>query len=625
MDKMSLETYYLVKTEARSMKAVTSIFLSAILSLLAASGPVEGKGKHTYRRAAPGASSGGVVLSTPNPQTALEHNNRGVELGSKGLWADAIREHELALHEEPNNATFRTNLSAAQLRYGDVLSGKHDYYNAIKQYRGALYVDPNNLPADEHLDNCLSALHKDPLSLKVRQQLGEDADVSGDYETAIVEYRKCVKMADDGPSHASLGRVLLKAGKPVDGFSELRIAVSKPWESKDKNELGACHRQIGDILKEFAFKAKETGRGTVGMKRLLNAATEYRRACTINPADAEAVKSFVEVVREGVAIKPCFDNYLMLGGAYLLAGDFSHAKLAYEQCYKLDSRNTALSPARVAFHQAVARSPLASPELVAESLAKVNKFLESEPDNARWWYILGRLKEHQADCDGAMDAYRRAEKINALIDPDLKMAISRLGGATAATAVAQTPGAASARPGTVTAGGTSTAGAVSSASPPSTAQTPAVDVKSLETYSRIEKTMQASPDSALQLVNELLDKNPSDGHAYLLKGSILQKQNQLDDAATAYRQADLFKEPDASSALRQVNTIRVQPHIQQADKYTQEGNYVGAADELRESIIMAPNLPVLHRKLAEVLGHLGDKSEADKELQKAAELEKSGK
>lgn len=606
------------------MKAVTSIFLSSLLCLLAASGDAAAKGKHTYRRPAAGAPSSGVMLTTPNPQTPLEHNNRGVELGSKGLWADAIREHELALHEDPNNATFRTNLSAAQLRYGDVLSGKHDYYNAIKQYRGALYVDPNNLPADEHLDNCLGALHKDPLSLKVRQQLGEDADVSGDYETAIVEYRKCVKMADDGPSHASLGRVLLKAGKPVDGFSELRIAVAKPWESKDKNELGACHRQLGDILKEFAFKAKETGRGTVGMKRLLNAASEYRRACTINPADAEAVKSFVEVVREGVAIKPCFDNYLMLGGAYLLAGDFSHAKLAYEQCYKLDSRNTALAPARVAFHQAVSRSPLASPELVAESLAKVNKFLESEPDNARWWYILGRLKEHQADNDGALDAYRRAEKINALIDPDLKMAISRLGGASAAPAFASaTPGGATTPGGKPATGpGTPTAGAVTAtAAPPK----PAVDVKSLETYAQIEKTMQTSPDSALEMVNGLLDKNPADGHAYMLKGAILQKQNQLDDAATAYRQADLFKEPDAASSLRQVNTIRVQPHIQKADKYTQEGNFVGAADELRECIIMAPNLPLLHRKLAEVLVHLGDKNEADRELQKAADLEKTGK
>src|SRR6185295_16949664 len=109
---------------------------------------------------------------------------------------------------------FRTNLSAAQLRYGVILFGRHDYYNSMKQLRGALYVDPSNGPADQQLDECLRATKKNPDDIKVRIHIAEDADTSQDYETAIVEYRKCIKMNDDGPYHARSEE--RRVGKSVD-------------------------------------------------------------------------------------------------------------------------------------------------------------------------------------------------------------------------------------------------------------------------------------------------------------------------------------------------------------------------------------------------------------------------
>ena len=84
------------------------------------------------------------MMTTPNPTNPLEHNNRAVELGSKGLWADAIREHEIALEGDPYNEQFKTNLSGACLRYGDMLASKKKYYEAMVQYRKALFADPAN-------------------------------------------------------------------------------------------------------------------------------------------------------------------------------------------------------------------------------------------------------------------------------------------------------------------------------------------------------------------------------------------------------------------------------------------------------------------------------------------------
>jgi tetratricopeptide (TPR) repeat protein len=602
------------------MKTLTSLIIIALL-LFVLIDDASAKTKRSRKVSTP--TSQGVYLKSPNPTTPLEHNNRGVELGSKGLWADAIREHEIALHDAPGNQTFRTNLSAAHLRYGDILKGKGDYYNAIKQYRHALYVDPNNQPADVHLDECLTHLKKDPTNAKVRQLMAEDADVSQDYETAIVEYRKLVKMLDDGPSHAKLGRVLCKAGKTVDGFSELRTAVGKTWEEKDKIDLGACHRQLGDIHKEFAYTAKKQGK-SYGIIRLQNAAVDYRRAVTINPNDADAIRSFIEVAREATAIRQSFDNYLMLGGAYLLAGDFPHAKLCYDQCFKLDPKNQALGTARVAYHQSVARSALSSPELIAESVAKVQKFTEAEPDNARWWYILGRLKEHQNEMDKAMEYYHKAEAINSLIDPDLKLAISRLGGSSQNETVGQTASPESINKDNKQSSQTTQAASATGSSQASTS--PKVSAKKVKDYAEVEKAMLANNiDNALQQIGAMIEQDPQDGHAWLLKGNILQKRGDLDEAAASYRQSDLFKEPEAGSALKMINTVRVQPNMERAEQFSKDNNWVKAAGELREAIILAPNLSILHKKLSIALEHLGDHKEAQKELDKANELEKSDK
>ena len=629
MDKMSLETYHvLARTSATQigtglMKHLSKIVLSSFLCLGIGNQFAHAASKHhAVHHSGGGGGGGGVVLQSPNPVTPIDHNNRGVELGSKGLWPDAIREHEVALSMQPGNKEFRTNLSSAQLRYGNVLFRSNKPYEAMKQFRGALFVDPDNLPADEGLDECYRKMSKNPIDIQFRRRMAEDFETSGHFEDAIVEYRKVLKMDDSGKSHSDLGYVLLKADKPVDGFQELRIAVQKNWTNDQKNELAQVHRKLGDILMEYAYKAHDTGRGTIAMKRLLNASTEYRRAVTLNPADAQAVSSFVEVVRQGTALKPTFDNYLMLGGAYVLAADFAHAKLAYEQCFKLDRSRTELGPARLAFHQAVARSPLSSDELIAESIGKVNKMLEGDPENPRMLYILGRLKQHQGDTNGAVEAYRRAEKINHLVDPDLEMQLRVLG---AAPAFPTFGGAQAAQAMARGGGGGPATGAIAAAgvaAAPIAPATPQVDPRNLETYSKIESMLSRDPDGALTLVDTVLERNPADGHAWMLKGSALRKKDMLDDAAVAIRQAAAFKEPEAAEQLLQIDTIRVQPNIQRADQATQAGKFTDAFNELSDAIVKAPKLPVLHRKLSAVMLQMGDKSSADRELDKANQLEK---
>src|ERR1043165_3573817 len=75
-DELEMNFHYSIST-VRSLMFVTCFIAAASLLPVSAQLPVDSSGKP-------------IVFTTPEPYTPGEHNNRGVELGTKGLWADAI-------------------------------------------------------------------------------------------------------------------------------------------------------------------------------------------------------------------------------------------------------------------------------------------------------------------------------------------------------------------------------------------------------------------------------------------------------------------------------------------------------------------------------------------------------
>lgn len=572
--------------------------------------------------ARPAGGGGGVGLVTPNPTNPLEWNNRGVELGSKGLWDGAVHAHEEALRGDPYNLTFRQNLSAAYQRYGQSLLAKHDYATAAQKLRTSIYVDPENRSSDELLNNAIRGLGKNPDDAAVRAHLADDFDINGDYVQAIAEYRHYVRMKDNGPAHYALGRVLVKQGaavpsKLVEGYTEMRTAVTKAWEPSERNELSKCHASLGDILKELAFTARDDGRTQVALKRMQNAGLEYRRAVTLNPLNSDAIRGLIEVSREAVQVNPSFDNHLTLGGAYQLVPDFEHAKREYLECFKLNKTQPALAQARRSFHLAVVSSSAAPPTMVAESMQKVEDMLRQNPTDAELLYIYGRGKETLGDYAGAIAAYQRAYQLNPNIHPQLQVRLQALmGGAKpGATAAAGTPG----KPGAPGAAA-GTPGAPGTAAAPATPPPPKVD------YSEGEGKLGSGDfDGAIKFFEGLVDKTPSDGHAWMLLGKAQEKKGDLPAATVSYRQATYSKEPGANDALKIVSAARSKPFMDAYEKNMAEKNYVQAASSLQDAIDVSPDDADLHRKAAAVYKQMGDSKEADKETHKAENLDKGGK
>ncbi|HEY9772301.1 MAG TPA: tetratricopeptide repeat protein [Planktothrix sp.] len=615
--------------------AAVVIILSSALALTPALMLSINAGAHaaaSKRRPAQAAANPANAELGPNA-TPLDHNNRAVQLGKRGLWDKAVEEHEAALNGDPYNPTFRMNLSGAYLRYGQALMAQGQFQQAIKRFHMALYVDPNNMPALECCSTCWKNLRKDPDNPDFRREMGEKYETEGDYPEAIAEYRQYVRIVDSGPAHAALGRALAKQGqnvpaRAVEGFNELKIAVSKDWAKDQQVELGKTHLQLAEMCKDLAFKARDDGRTDTALKRLENASIEYRRAAQLmNNANLEGARGMVEVAREGVGINPrSFDNHLTLACGYQLLGDFERAKKEYEACWKLRPNDPALAKARRSYHRAVVTSPAVSPMLVAGSVQKVEEMLKAPggKDDAELLYIYGRGKEALGDHQTAMAAYQRAYSINPYIDPDL----ARRVGAAPAVAQGGTSTAPAARPGSGQApsappqGGGNLFPPAGGQAPGGGAVPPSNDAVLASAQSKINGNDLAGAEKDL---NNELEKNAQDGKAWMMQGAVQEKKGSLEDASVAYRQATYFNVPGSVQAMNRIDDLRAKPLLEQGDKLLASKDLAGARDAFRQAASVSPNSIDAHRRYLEILKQVGDPKEIEHETQTINNLQNPNK
>lgn len=164
------------------------------------------------------------------------------------------------------------------------------------------------------------------------------------------------------PNHsqaeAVIGEQYLRQRKVVDGFAALKYAVEiNKWRSTDVPSAAQCHSLMAEILSEYAFKAKQNGEGSKGMKRLMNSWLEYRQALFTGPSNDATRAGMLKVSQAIVGINPSFNNILALGSALVLTGDSAGALNCYRQCADMIQKGTSN----------------ASPELAAALSAQMQK------------------------------------------------------------------------------------------------------------------------------------------------------------------------------------------------------------------------------------------------------------
>jgi tetratricopeptide (TPR) repeat protein len=212
--------------------------------------------------------------------------------------------------------------------------------------------------------------------------------------------------------HAKLASAFAAADRDREALTELRKTVSMDWPENNKTERSACHLLLGEIFLRYSHEYRDNGAAATGIVLLENAAMDARRAVVLNPADARAVKLLLLIAQEACSLCPDeVDNHMLLGGVYLLKGDFRRADAEYVECFNIEPSDPRISVAKTIYQVIRSNPSRSSKGMLSESIAKVNDLLNDDPENIQLWNFLGRLHEQNADSKQADECYAKAKKL----------------------------------------------------------------------------------------------------------------------------------------------------------------------------------------------------------------------
>jgi tetratricopeptide (TPR) repeat protein len=274
---------------------------------------------------------------------------------SKYVSRNTIHEASKVNLDASNNPDFTAHLAAMSLKMQNEARPKNFFEQTAEIVGKVTRTEPDDYTKMIEFKKSLTKIKESNATPVERAQLADKLEKSGRYYDALVERLRCVDLLDDGPSRFYLARVYTYMGEKKLAFETLKDAVEQSWSPSDRDLLIECHILLGDYLFDSAKEALRSGNAELNILRLRNASVSYRRAATMDRGNKKATWGLIKVAREAVSVDPSFDNYLLLGGAYLIAGDLDKAQVAYDECAELSPDNAQLKQARMIYQLAVRR------------------------------------------------------------------------------------------------------------------------------------------------------------------------------------------------------------------------------------------------------------------------------
>lgn len=329
------------------------------------------------------AASG--ILSLLDPFVAIAAASEAEPLKATILARRMIRSHH-------KDAKWAHNL------VGLIRFNAGDTPAALAEYRAALALDPEFLPARTNLGNALQksgdlagakveyaeVKRRDPGNVFAAEGFAEIALAEGDTDSAVKLYLEAADAAPVDPRYPTkAGRILLGLGKTDEGVVQLTRALElDPGYLPAFVELAAMHLVKGD------HKAAE---------RI------YRDAADYAPGDADAQSSH--------------------GRMLALVGDFAGAEIRYAKAVEL-------MPTSAAYRLELARV-LQRLKRHAEALVQLEEARKLEPENADVWMSMGdsyRDTNRNPDAVAAYRKYLELAKPDAFMRPVAERFIELLAG-----------------------------------------------------------------------------------------------------------------------------------------------------------------------------------------------------
>jgi len=260
--------------------------------------------------------------------------------------ADAVEEMSNANYAAACNPDFGSRFAAYCMELEH--TGKVASYlkGAVEGLREAEFKIPAAYHVMARLKMAIAQIEASKASAAERAALASKLEREGKVYEALVERLRCVDLLDDGLSRLELAKLYLRIKEPKLGFETLRDAAQKTWPKNQAAKLAEVHYLMGTYISALSKEALKNGNMNLSLVRLQLASACFRRTVCLDRSNSDAVMCLVQVAKQGTTMDDSFDNQLMLGGAYYLAGDLERAKSAYDECQVKNRDDRRLKQAR---------------------------------------------------------------------------------------------------------------------------------------------------------------------------------------------------------------------------------------------------------------------------------------
>jgi len=320
----------------------------------------------------------GAVIKVEHPDvigdadSALEHNNRGLNFSQAGQDVQASVEYEKATQLDPTNSVYWYNLAGA--------------YLSLKRYTEALAACQKAvalLSTDADYYNRLARIHY----------------YMGSHSDALVAIQRAIQLRSDTASdHRCLGWIYEGMKRYPEAIAAYQSALRLiPNDSAGQARI---YEDIGDAY--------------FGQKDYKNAESAYRQSISLGGGDArlynrlgdayyaqdrfhEAAQAYQQAINKDANIALYHEN---LGFAYMRLGQSRDAINAFVRASRLNPNNADI-------HNVLATAYFNEDNFSAALSAQMRAF-SLEPTNAKYCHDLGLIYEALGQKEEAMKRYRQA-------------------------------------------------------------------------------------------------------------------------------------------------------------------------------------------------------------------------
>lgn len=337
--------------------------------------------------------------------------NEGITYHSNRNYLLAIQSFQKALDLEPTNKQILANLSIAHNNYGKYLAERTDGTGAAREFRTALYYNPDNNVARANLEFKMKDLAQSTDDYVKRIVQAKQERLGENFFASIAELREANRLKETADAYLEIGTnyhlLSLKSlqddvyvASAIDAFN--RAMVLAPNDARPYIKLGDVHVAIGKINQGIDY---------------------YEQAIRKDPDNKDAQTALINGWLAAIRIAPYLaNNHVGLGTAYQLRGDFMQAERSFRRALEIDPNSLLAQKGLGSLQEDRVRTQvnLFLDRAVAfqkqgdfdQSLSNYIKALNLEPTNPDIHYNIGTAFQAKGDLERANKAYLKAIELN---------------------------------------------------------------------------------------------------------------------------------------------------------------------------------------------------------------------